>query len=173
MKVNLTIRWIIICLIWTGPLILTHWNINTIAIIMAKIEKEEIFQKDNQFWRYNSGNISKVLTKKDSLVLPIESIKLGLLSAENSLTALASKYKFNEVRVESIPGQTGDSGIPLSLYFEGPFEGILPWLKAFQNELSYLQVKHVKIMTDPFSKQAKFQFQLYFRYIIPDSVNPT
>jgi len=166
MKANLTIRWIIICLIWACPLILTHWNINKIAITMAEIEKEEILRLDDLFWKNNSGNISKVLTKKDSLAFPVESINFGLLSVENSLKALASKHKFNEVQVESVPGQMGDSSTPLTLYFEGPFEGILPWLKTLQNELPYLMIRHVKITTDPFSKRAKFQLQLYFRYII-------
>lgn len=173
MKANLTIRWIIICLIWACPLILTHWNINKIAITMAEIEKEEIFRLDDLFWKNNSGNISNVSTKKDSLALPVESINFGLLSVENSLKTLASKHKFNEVQVESVPGQTSASSTPLTLYFEGPFEGILPWLKILQNELPYLMIRHVKITTDPFSKRAKFQLQLYFRYIINDSVNPT
>ena len=173
MKANLTTRWIIICLIWACPLIFTHWNINKIAITMAKIEKEEIFRLDDLFWKNNSGNISKVSTKKDSLALPVESINFGLLSIENSLKALASKHKFNEVQVENVPGQTSNSSIPLTLHFEGPFEGILPWLKILQNELPYLMIRHVKITTDPFSKRAKFQLQLYFRYIINDSVNPT
>lgn len=173
MKANLTIRWIIICLIWACPLILTHWNINKIAITMAEIEKEEIFRLDDLFWQNNSGNISNVLTKKDFLALPVGSINFGLLSVENSLKALASKHNFNEIQVESVPGQTSSSSTPLTLYFEGPFKGILPWLKTLQNELPYLMIRHVKITTDPFSKQAKFQLQLYFRYIINDSVNPT
>ncbi len=173
MKANLTTRWIIICLIWACPLILTHWNINKIATTMAEIEKEEIFRLDDLFWKNNSGNISKVLTRRDSLALPVESIKFGLLAVENSLRALASKHKFNEVQMESIPGQTSDSSTPLTLYFEGPFEGILPWLKTLQNELPYLMIRHVKITTDPFSKRAKFQLQFYFRYTINDSVNPT
>ena len=147
MKANLTIRWIIICLIWACPLILTHWNINKIAITMAEIEKDEIVRLDDLFWKN--------------------------LSVENSLKVLASKHKFNEVQMESIPGQTSDSSTPLTLYFEGPIEGILPWLKNLENELPYLMIRHVKITTDPFSKRAKFQLQLYFRYIINDSVNPT
>ena len=173
MKANLKIRWIIICLIWACPLILTHWNINKIAVTMAEIEKEEIFRLDDLFWKNNSGNISKVLTKKDSLALPVESVNFGLLSVENSLKALASKHKFNEVQLESVPGQTSDSSTLLTLYFEGPFEGILPWLKTLQNELPYLMIRHVKITTDPFSKRAKYQLQFYLRYIINDSVNPT
>lgn len=173
MKTNLTLRWIIICLIWTGAVALTLWNNNRIAVIMTEIEKQEIFQKDNQFWQYNAENISKLLAKKDSLVLPIESIKLGLLSVENSLTLLALKYRFSEVRMENIPGKTDDSGMLLRLYFEGSFEGILSWIETLQNELPYLSVKNVSIKTDPFSKQAMFQFQLNFRYRIHNSVNPT
>jgi hypothetical protein len=173
MKANLKTRWIIICLIWACPLILTHWNINKIAVTMAEIEKENIFHLDDLFWKNNSENISKVLAKRDSLALPIESINFGLLSVENSLKALASKHKFNEVRLESVPGQTSDSSTPLTLYFEGPFQEILPWLKTLQNELPYLMIRHVKITTDPFSKRSKFQLQFYFRYIINDSANPT
>jgi len=172
MKANLTTRWIIIGLIWTCALILTYWNITKISLTLAEMEKEEIFRQDDLFWKYNSENIAIVLEKRDSFVLPIESIKFGLLSVENSLISLASKYKFNAVQVESVPGQTGDSSIMLSLYFEGPFEGILSWLETLQNELPYLPVRRLKITTDPFSKQAKFQLQLYFRYNILDSINP-
>ncbi|MBU0987875.1 MAG: hypothetical protein KKH68_11555 [Proteobacteria bacterium] len=170
---NLTIRWITIGLIWAGALIATYWNIDKIGLIMTEIEKEEVFRLDDSFWSYNSGNISKVLTKRDSLVLPIESIRLGLLSVENSLMALVSKHHFHEVQFESMPEQTGDVGIPINLYFEGPFKEILPWLSTLEQDFPYLPVRHVKITAIPFSKQSKYQFRLYFRYKLSNPEDTT
>lgn len=173
MKINLTIRWITIGLIWACLPIFTYWNFNKIGLIMATFEKEEVFRMDDNFWTQNSGNISKLLIKRDSLMLPIESIKLGLLSVENSLAALASKHNFSEVQIESMPEQAGAAGIPINLYFEGPFKEILPWLDALQNYFPYLPVKHVKIMAGPLSKQTKFQFRLYFKYKLSNPENRT
>jgi hypothetical protein len=171
MKINLTIRWIAIGIIWSVVLFLTVWNMNKIDRIVAETEKEEVFRMDDIFWNYNSGNISKVLRQRDALTLPIDSVKLGLLSIENNLTALISKYHFNELQFESLPEQTDAVGIPITLSFEGSFEGILPWLNALENDLPYLPVRHLKITADPFSKQSKFQVWLNFRYKIKNLDN--
>jgi hypothetical protein len=172
MNDNLKKGWIIVCLIWACAPILTYWNIYRINIALANIEKEEVFRLDNQFWKYNSDNISKVSVKKESLILPVDSERLGLLSIENRLTDLISKYKFSGIELESMPAQTGDEGIPINLYFEGPFEGFFPWLHTLQNEHPYLQVKHLKLRTDPFSTRASFKFRIYFRYMVADPANP-
>jgi len=173
MKVNLTIRWIVIAFIWTGSLLLTYWNANKISLISNQIEKEEVFKMDDIFWSYNSGNISQILTKKDALMLPVESIRLGLLNVENKLTKLTEKYNFNEIQIENTPEQTGGSGIPIKIHFEGPFKGILPWLNTMEKNFPYLPVKHVKIMADPVSKSAIFQIWLHLRYKFPDPDNAT
>jgi hypothetical protein len=172
MKDNLKKGWVIVCLIWACAPILTYYNIYKINIALAEIEKEEIFRLDNQFWKYNSDNINNVLARKEALELPVDSEKLGLLSIENHLTALILKHKFNNIELESMPAQAGGSGIPINLYFEGRFEGILPWLHTLQNEHPYLQVKHLKLSLDPFSTRASFKFRLYFRYMISESASP-
>jgi len=168
MKLTLNIRWIAIGLLWAGTIFFTYWNINKIDLIMTEIEKEEIFQMDGIFWDYNSGSISKILAQRDSLTLPVESIRLGLFYVENSLTALALRHNFGEIKIESTPGQTGEVGIPINLYFEGPFREILAWLNTLEHDFPYLPVRHAKISADPFSKQAQFQFWLYLRYKLPD-----
>ncbi len=173
MKVNLTIRWIIIAVIWTGSLMLTYWNVNKISRISIEIEKEEVFKMDDLFWNYNSGNISQILTKRDSLILPVESIRLGLLTVRNKLTRMTTKYDFNEIQIENNPEQTGGPGIPIKIQFEGPFKSILPWLNALKIDFPYLVAKHVKITADPVSEQAIFQIWLYLRYKFSDSENAT
>jgi hypothetical protein len=65
------LTWVIVCLIWACAPILTYWNIYKINHTLAAIEKEEIFRLDNQFWKYNSDNISKVSARKEALVLPV------------------------------------------------------------------------------------------------------
>lgn len=172
MRDNLKKGWVIVCLIWACAPILTYWNFNKINIALAEIEREEVFRLDNQFWEYNSDNISEVSAKKEALILAVDSQKLGLLAVEDRLTALISKNKFKGIELESTPAQTGEDGIHINLNFEGPFKGILPWLHAMQNEHPYLQVRHVKITTDPFSTRASFKFRLYFRYMVPDPANP-
>jgi hypothetical protein len=173
MKVNLTVRWIVIAVIWTGSLMLTYWNINKISLISNEIEKEEAFKMDDIFWNYNSGNISQILTKRDSLILPVESKRLGLLTVESKLIRLAKKYGFNEIQIENYPEQTGDLGIPIKIYFEGPFKSILPWLSTMENYFPYLPAKHIKITANPVSKRAIFQTWLYLRYKFSDSGNKT
>ncbi len=173
MKVNLTLRWIIIAAIWSGTLMLTYWNAYKISLIANQIAKEEVFKMDDIFWSYNSGNISQILTKKDSLILPVESIRLGLLTVENKLTRLAKKYNFNEILIENAPEQTGGHGIPIKIQFEGPFKGIFPWLSTLEKVFPYLPVKHVKITADPVSKSAIFQIWLHLRYKFPDPDNAT
>jgi hypothetical protein len=166
MKRNLIIRWIIVCLAWAGVLFLTNWNSDSIAVIIQNEEKEEIFRMDALFWQYNAGKISEILARQETLILPVESLKLGLLKVEKQLTTLVGRYKFKEQLIESIPGEAERSGIPVRVNFEGAFDGIVPFLESLEKVCPYLPVRGVKVTTDPFSKIAKFQLQLFFRYRI-------
>jgi hypothetical protein len=167
MKRNLIIRWIAVCFIWLGALFLTSWNADTIAVIIQNAEKEEIYRMDARFWQYNAGKISEILARQETLILPIESLKLGLLKVEKQLTALLDRYKFEEQLIESLPGEAESSGIPVRVNFEGAVDGIAPFLESLGKAYPYLPIRSMKVTTDPFSKIAKFQLQLFFRYRSP------
>lgn len=173
MKANLTIRWIVIFIIWTGATVLTFWNMHKIGLIVTEIQKEEVFRMDDIFWSTNAGNISKILSKKDSIMVPIDSIRLGFLSVENRLTELTLKHHFGEIKIESLSEQSSSNELPVKLYFEGQFKEILPWLKELKQNIPYLSTKHLRITAAPFSKQAKFQFLLNFKYRLSNPENET
>ena len=128
---------------------------------------------DDIFWSTNAGNISNILAKRDSLMLPIESVRLGFLSVQNKLTELSLKHHFGEIQIESFPEQDSGNELPVKLYFQGPFNEILPWLSELKQNIPYISTKHLKITADPFSKQAKFQFLLNFKYRIYNPENET
>ncbi|MFH1982181.1 MAG: hypothetical protein ABIL58_10060 [Pseudomonadota bacterium] len=171
MTSNLTTRWVIVCAVWAAALAFSYWNTNEISVIMMDIEQEEIYRMDDLFWQYNSGKISKILPKMDTMVRPIESLKLGYLVIENNLTDLAQRHHFTDILVEMSPTESVGSGIPIWIYFKGSFTGILPWLKAIEENFPYLPISQVKITTDPINRETRYQIQLILRYRISSEPN--
>lgn len=166
MKSTLTMRWIGVCIIWTAALALSYWNTSAVSDISMVREQEEIYRMDDVFWQYNSGKISRVLPQRDTMILPIESLRLGYLEVESNLQALSRRYRFEDILLEMSPNEATGTGIPIRIYFKGPFTGILPWLESLEKQFPFLPVTQVKITVDPLNEQTRYQVQVFFRYKI-------
>ena len=170
MKSHLTKYWIAVVMVWAVAVTLSFWNTSQISTILKDIELNEIYRMDDLFWQFNSGKISKVLPQRNSMILPIESLKLGYLVIEDSLRALIDPHDFEDVLLEMSPSEFTGEGVPIRVYFKGPFERILPWLAALENTFPYLTINQMKIFTDAVNQISRYQIDLFFRYrIITDA----
>jgi len=171
MKSPLTKYWIAVVMIWTLALSLSFWNTSQISAILKDIELNEIYRMDDLFWQFNSGKISTVLPQRDSMILPIESLKLGYLVTEDSLRALIEQHGFEDVLLEMSPSEFNGEGVPIRVYFKGPFARVLPWLEALEKAFPYLAINQVKIFTDAVNQITRYQMELFFRYRIITGAN--
>jgi len=160
-------RWIIVGIVWLGALFFTFWNSNKIEQILEAQKNKEILLRDRQFWKHNTENISNILEKGKSAFQHIESVKLGLLSVENKFISLAMDRGLTEARMEALPDQGSEYGTPIDFSFRGPFSGTMAWLNAFEKDFPYLQVRNLKILIDPLTRQVNFSISIYYRYKLP------
>ncbi len=166
MKSKLTKYWAAVAMVWAVAVALSFWNTSQVSTILKDIELNEIHRMDDLFWQFNSGKISKVLPQRDSMILPIESLKLGYLVIEDNLRALIEQHDFEEVLLEMSPSEFNGQGVPIRVYFRGPFERILPWLEALEKTFPYLAINQMKIFTDAVNQITRYQIDLFFRYRI-------
>ena len=165
-KDNFRKRWIIVGIIWAGVLILTCWNVNKVGPIVYNRIEDDIFMKDSQFWKYNAKNISKIMKNKKLICQPVESLKIGLLSVENNLKSLVSKYDFYGLKIDSSIVKASDGRMPINLVFYGSFEKVLQWLRAVQDNYPYIPVGRIEILFNQGAKRAEYHILLYYRYEI-------
>jgi len=165
-KDKLKKRWAILGVIWTIVLIFTYWNADKIDAIIRDRKANEIFRQDEKFWKYNSKNIYRILENKKLLSQPVESLKIGLLSVENDLKLLASKYDFYGLKIESSIGKASNGRMPINLVFYGSLEKALHWLRAVQDNYPYIPVGRIKISFNQGAKRAECHILLYYRYEI-------
>jgi len=165
-KDNFRKRWIMVGIIWAGVLILTCWNVNKVGTIVYNRIENEIFMKDFQFWKYNAGNISKIMNNKKLICQPVESLKIGLLSVENNLKSLVSKYDFYSLKIDSSISKASYGRMPINLRFQGSFEKVLQWLRAVQDNYPYIPVGRIEISFNQGAKRAEYHILLYYRYEI-------
>ena len=173
MKNTLTDKWIIVGAVWFVTLGLTYWNVVKIDSIIPARDREEIYQMDELFWKYNSNNISKILEEKERLFHPTESLKLGLIAVENQLRLKAEKYHIKDFSVVSHPNRGDGERMPVSFSYRGSFKETVQWLDMLEKEFPFMPIQKITISTNPPGTEAKFQIFLMYRYTIVTSENTT
>jgi hypothetical protein len=171
MKNSFTNKWIIIGAVWLSTLGLTYWNVIKIDTIIPAREREEIYQIDELFWKYNANNISKILKEKAGLSHSTESLKLGLIAIENRLREKTEKYHFEDFSVVNHPNKGDGDRMPVNLSYRGSLKGTVQWLDLLEKEFPFMPVQKIIISTNPPAKEAKVQILLMYRYNIITSEN--
>ena len=164
MATDLKSRWILVGCCWLAVFSLTVWNVNKIDSIERAREKKEIYLMDEQFWNYNTANISHILKKSASLIQEVESPKLGLFGFENDVRNLALKSGLNEIKLTTRSQVEQDGIIPVKISFESTFQHAANWFERLEIELPHAQVRDVNIEFDETIKKNKFAVSLYYRY---------
>ena len=157
-------KWIIVGIVWLGALVLTFINNIQIDNIIVAREKAEILQKDQIFWKQNAENITNILSKWESAFQHVESPKLGLLSVENQLVALAGQNGLADVKISTRPEQGAEMGIPADISFKGPFSGAIAWLNSLEKDYPFLPLQQLKIKIDGTGAKSEFNASFYYRY---------
>ncbi len=159
-------RWTIVCVVWIGALILTFVNNIQIDHIIVAREKAEILQKDQIFWNKNAENINNILKKWESAFQHVESLKLGLLSVENQLVALAGQKGLANVKISTRSDQGTEMGVPADISFKGPFNGAMKWLNTLEKDYPFLPLQRLAIKVDDAETKSEFNASFYYRYQI-------
>jgi hypothetical protein len=149
-----------------GVLLLTCWNVRKIDQIRDLRERRVVLRMEEQFLTHNSENLSKVLKKAELFYQSIESLKLGLLTVEDELRALAAKHYLTNVRIDSHEGNAREGIVPVTLSLKGSIEGIVKWLGAIRRCFPYMPVTGIRIRIEQPGAQAEFQVYLNYRYRI-------
>jgi hypothetical protein len=157
-------RWIAVGCSWMGVFILTFWNLNKIDAIESAIEKREIYLVDEQFWNYNTANISHILKKSASLIQKVESSKIGLFEFESNVRNLALTSDLNEIKLATQSQVEQDGVIPVKISFRTTIGRAASWFDRLDRELPHAQVREVNIEWDEATKQNKFAVSLSYRY---------
>jgi hypothetical protein len=159
-------RWIVVGAIWAAALALNYWNISEMYRIRAAREKRVFLTMDEQFLRAHSEEISESLKRREALFRSAEALNLGLLTVENELGALATRYDLAEVDVRSQLDQDTGSSIPVVLLCEGSLKKVVECLEALRRDHAYVPVTKVAIEIEGRGAPAKCEVRLNYRYRI-------
>jgi hypothetical protein len=168
---NSNTKWIIVVLIWAGALVLSYFNVRQIGETKRIVVNNDILQRDDQFWRENSENISKILQENARYFKPVISPELGFLTTESDLRELASTLGLREVEIIDYPDRATGEGMAVGISFIGSIENAVKCLDILHKEYPYLPVAKMSLSAGLTAQDTKFDLSLSYRYRLCDSEN--
>lgn len=166
MKDKIKVIWFALGLIWISAISLNCLNIKTMQKIKLLREGAEYSRTDDQFLKYNSEGISGISEKKESLFRTAESIKLGLLSVEDLLNALAARYDLSRIEIEGHEDQEDNGTVPISIFFKGSLNRAVQYISSLQKDYPFMPIGRIKMSVDEAVGQTEFHLTLNCRFKI-------
>ena len=163
-KDNLQKRWVLAGLAWVGALLLVLGNAAFINQILEARSKTYSLQKDAEFLKGHSEDISAVMKEKTGLRQRVETLSLGLLTLEGELRRLATDQGLVEVKIESARDEDQGDRVPVKVSFEGGLSRIVKWLEAVSKDRPYLILSQVELEANTPQARAKGKILLQYRY---------
>jgi hypothetical protein len=156
--------WIAVVVIWLIAIGLTGWNLSSIDAVALTRDQNERLRKEMLFHRQYIGKLETVRQTADALFLPVDSVKLGYLSVQSDLQALSAVFGLEKIKITRPIGQVTDGQLPITVSFEGSFEGALQFLSSLR-EYPYLPINQsqIKVIADH-GEEAAVEISLYFQY---------
>jgi len=155
--------WMAVVLIWLIAIGLTGWNLSSIDAVALTRDQNERLRKEMLFHRQYSGKLESVRQTADALFLPVDSVKLGFLAVQSRLQALSAVFGLDNVVIKRQTGQAAQDQLPISVSFEGPFEGALQFLSSLR-EYPYLPINHTRISVIADRGVAAVEIDLYLLF---------
>jgi hypothetical protein len=155
-------RWLWLGAFWAAAVFFCAWNHLVIDSILSLQVQNQVLRSELTFQQQNARKLERIRTEHSKLVLPAESVQLGVLSAKSILGELASRWGLNVGQLTIAPLQKGAEAVALNLSFSGPLEKIIHFLAAL-NTHRYLQHKQVAIKFDPKSGDGSCELSLQLR----------
>jgi hypothetical protein len=155
--------WIAAALIWLIAIGLTGWNLSTMDAVALKRDQNERMRKEMIFHRQYISKLEAVRQTADTFFLPVDSVKLGFLSIQSRLQALSAVFGLENVKIARQVGPASDAQLPITVSFEGAFEGALQFLSALR-EYPYLPITHTQIKVIAGRGEAAVEIDLLFQF---------
>lgn len=171
MSSALKIRWIVVCCVWGGALILTFWNSLKIDGVTHAREKSEQIRREIVFQRQNTLQLSQILATQNAMYLPVESVDLGIVAARSRLQSLAAAFGLKEFKLLVETAQMSEEQAPFALSAQGPLPQVVGFLTALQKYL-YLKPTQTRIMTARESGWVDLEIRLLLQYRISSPEEP-
>jgi hypothetical protein len=161
--------WMAAVFIWLIAIGLTGWNLSTMDAVALKRDQNERVHKEMNFHRQYIDKLESVRQTADTFFLPVDSVKLGFLSVQSHLQALSAVFGLENVKIVRQTGPTPDTQLPITVSFEGTFEGALQFLSSLR-EYPYLPINHTQIKVIADRGQAAVEINLYFQFRLKQGV---
>jgi hypothetical protein len=162
MKPWLKNLWVPVGLLWATVIVLTLWNFQKVDSILTAQAQARIMQTELTFQSQNSYKLQRLCDDHSKLILPVDSIHLGVLYVKSVFSDLCSALELSGMKMTVAPIQKESELILLNLAFTGPFEKIMNFLSALDDHL-YLQDKQLVIKSDPVNGETHCELSLSLR----------
>ena len=154
--------WVPVGLLWAMVVVLTLWNFQKVDSILAAQAQARIQQTELTFQRQNSHKLERLGEDHSKLILPVDSIHLGVLYVKSVFSDLCNALELSGMKMTVAPIQKESEPVLLNLAFTGSFEKIMNFLSAL-DDYRYLQDKQLLIKPDPVNGETHCELSLSLR----------
>jgi hypothetical protein len=162
MKPWLKNPWVPVGLLWATVLVLTLWNFQKVDSVLAAQAQARILQSELTFQRQNSHRLDRLWDDHSKLILPVDSIHLGVLYVKSVFSDLCNTLELSGMKMTVAPIQKETESIQLTLELTGPFEKIMNFLSGLDDH-RYLRDRQLVIKSDPVNAQTYCELSLSLR----------
>jgi hypothetical protein len=155
-------RWAWAGAFWLAAIAIVFWNHQKIDLILSIEEQIQSLNHELVFQQQYGRRLEGLLQEYAALSLPVESVQLGVLSAQNALRELAGALELAPPQFTVAPIVKGDETAALNVSVEGPFETITLFLLGI-TRLRYLEEKQSTIKIDPKRNEARCDLSMALR----------
>ena len=164
MNPRIKLKWILLPLIWAGCILLCYFNVETIERILECREKKEVLQRDMTFWKSNEDKMIGVMERQKLLSQEIESLKMGIISLNDSFNKFAVDFNLTDLKMEMDSKILQGDSMPFRVSFNGTLKDGLAVMQEIQTKYTFLPFKSIKIEEQNTGDSTKFNISLNYKY---------
>ncbi len=155
-------RWAWAGVIWLTAVAIAFWNHQKIDSILSVDTQNQALQQEIVFLQQHGRRLESIQQEYAKLFLPVESVQLGVLSAQSAICELAGALELASPQFTTAPIARGDETAGLNIALEGPLEKITLFLSGI-TRLQYLEEKHSTIKIELERNEAKCDLSMVIR----------
>lgn len=140
-------RWVWTGVLWGTAVAIAFWNYQKVDSILSLDTQAHALQQELVFLQQHGRRLGDIQQQYAKLFLPVESIQLGILSAQSAIRGLAAALEIAPPQFTAAPIAKGDETAGLNISLEGPLDRIALFLLGI-GELRYLEEKQSSLKID-------------------------
>ncbi len=162
-------KWMIIGIIWTIPILITWFNINTVQKISKSRQQYKFLQQSKHYYKSNSEIIKSTIKQNENLYHNIESLQIGLLSVNDYLSNLSEKFDViipHKIEAETLNALNSNMGsIPVFFEITGSFSNLLKYLEHLEKDHTYIKIVNIIfVITELINKNIHMELNVKLKY---------